>query len=407
MKQIRITPKQLHYLMEGTWNYHLSNKNDSVHNGMPYKSDSKYVMDGRDTGSFGSGTYFSTYKGISDDIDSKYGESNKNHNPNFIQIDNNVYRVDIELYKNLYRVYSEKQGNVLYTLLYNVNKFFSRITSFGKFNKKEANYRNADLYQKIVRNASALKLKCPSYLELTRMAQELGSDDRRQSFSTLFMEYNGYNGVNVSGVPQFDNTLHGSVIYDLSKVEAMIKQESPNSLLFADGSYKNTVVNKGLIPSDDYELSALNGQTTNWLSDINQLPLNRSLRLIKNYIQSDGKVLDKYEFKQLSDVLQKRYLRLLYNYYMRNGLNIKGFDKLIPLISQTDAYYWVNYFDEYNKQSVLISLLYDFENNLDWDLSDEEIKEENQQYLKKLMNYRTIDLQDFEKYYLGKMGIEI
>ena len=62
-----------------------------------------------------------------------------------------------------------------------------------------ANYNNAINYQIISRNAEALNLKCPSYYKLTRMAQEHGKDkDAIQSFSTLFMELNGYNGVNVS-----------------------------------------------------------------------------------------------------------------------------------------------------------------------------------------------------------------
>jgi len=40
----------------------------------------------------------------------------------------------------------------------------------------------------------------------------------RRSMSTRIMEYNGYNGVNTSGVPALDNTTYGSVIYDMQKI---------------------------------------------------------------------------------------------------------------------------------------------------------------------------------------------
>ena len=111
-----------------------------------------------------------------------------------------------------------------------------------------ANYNNAINYQIISRNAEALNLKCPSYYKLTRMAQEHGKDkDAIQSFSTLFMELNGYNGVNVSGVEYYDNTLHGSVIYDLSKVNTDMEEVSPKSLFtgLRDHSYDNTIASKG------------------------------------------------------------------------------------------------------------------------------------------------------------------
>ena len=398
--QTESTMTKSQVLLETTWNYHKGHS----HDGSPYYSDNKYRMDGRDTGSFGSGTYFSTYKEESPKTDEMYGDSHKNQTPEFIEIDKKIYRVDIDLYKNLYRVYSEKQGNVLYTLLHNVNKLFSRINQFGKFDAKQAYYSNADLYQKIIRNAEALKLKCPSYLELTRMAQELGKDDsKRQSLSTVFMEYNGYNGVNVSGVPNFDNTLHGSVIYDLSKVEGKIKQETPNSLLFVNGSYKTSVVPRGFLPSDDDELSALNRESLQWIRKINDMPLQKGMRLLKNYVSSGGGILDKYEMKQLSDELQKRYLKLIYKEYFNRTGSIHKFTDLLPWIEKNQAYYWVNYTDEYDKISGLVSLLSYYENyELDWGLSEEETVTELKKYFNKLMMYHNGDLTEFEKYMLQK-----
>ena len=90
-KKIYINSKQYGMLKESEWNFHFGKE----HNGKPYYSDSKYRMAGRETGHFGSGTYFSTYRDIKD-IDN-YGEFNRNQNPNFIEIKDHLYRVDFDL----------------------------------------------------------------------------------------------------------------------------------------------------------------------------------------------------------------------------------------------------------------------------------------------------------------------
>ena len=224
-RKVYINPKQYNIIKESEWNFHFGND----HSGKSYYSDNKYQMAGRETGHFGSGTYFSTYRDIND-ID-KYGELNSNQNPNFIEIKDHMYRVDFDFYKNLYRVRSKKQGDVLYTMLANLNHMANKIAYMGHFSSKDANYSNSRLYQEIKANADGLGLRCPSYYELTRMAQKLGQNDNDiRSFSTVFMEWNGYNGVNVSGVDYYDNTKHGSVIYDLSKVNADMEEVSPKNL---------------------------------------------------------------------------------------------------------------------------------------------------------------------------------
>ena len=218
-RKVYINPKQYSVLKESEWNLHYGHGGHSM---KPHMSDNKHVMVGRDTGHFGSGTYFSTYS-FSDTQSQPLRDSMNNPDPNFIQIGDNVYRVDLDLYKNLYRVRSKKQGDILYTMMKNLNMMYNKICHYmGNFEDgSHANYNNAISYQIISRNAEALNLKCPSYYKLTRMAQEHGKDkDAIQSFSTLFMELNGYNGVNVSGVEYYDNTLHGPVIYDLSKVNS-------------------------------------------------------------------------------------------------------------------------------------------------------------------------------------------
>ena len=55
----QIIKEELTKLFED-FNYHFSHGQE--HNGKPYGSENKFQMVGRDTGHFGSGTYFSTYK---------------------------------------------------------------------------------------------------------------------------------------------------------------------------------------------------------------------------------------------------------------------------------------------------------------------------------------------------------
>lgn len=401
-KRIYLTEHQYNLIKEAEFNYHINRNSDKEHSLQPYQSDNKYVMDGRGTGHFGSGTYFSTYKEEDPKIDSQYGKNNQNTDKQFIQIGDGVYRVDLELYKNLYRVENVRQADVLYSLLRYLNQMFCRICSFGKFRGKDAIYDNSDLYQRIIRNANALNLQCPSYLTLTRMMQNHGQNDEKQSFSTVFMEYNGYNGVNVSGIPMYDNTMHGSVIYDLSKLgDDTIQQVKPNSLWDVEGSYQNTTVKS---PKNgelwDNELDALNGKHTFWVDKLNDMPLNQALRLLKNYVKGNGEQLDNYYLQKMSLELRKRYLKILFK-SNKDNIEVK---KLINAIKETKSYYWVNYLDEYYEKSGLLALLHDFEFELDWDLPDEEADKERQKYLNNLMLYLNRNLASFEKKWLKKNG---
>ena len=108
-RKVYINPKQYSIIKESEWNFHFG-KN---HNLKPHYSDNKRQMGGRETGHFGSGTYFSTYPNMKD-VD-KYGKLNSNQNPNFIEIDNHIYRVDFDLYKNLYRVRSKRRTSPKWT----------------------------------------------------------------------------------------------------------------------------------------------------------------------------------------------------------------------------------------------------------------------------------------------------
>ena len=402
-RKVYINPKQYSIIKESEWNFHFGSNHDM----RPHVSDNKYQMGGRETGHFGSGTYFSTYRDIKD-ID-KYGELNSNKNPNFIEIKDHMYRVDFDFYKNLYRVRSKKQGDVLYTMLANLNHMANRIAYMGHFSSKDANYSNSRLYQEIKANADGLGLRCPSYYELTRMAQKLGQNDNDiRSFSTVFMEWNGYNGVNVSGVDYYDNTKHGSVIYDLSKVNTDMEEVSPKNLFtgFDHSSYDNTIVQDF---SDDPRIESLKGKYIGWYNKLNEMPLSDALRVLKNYTDS-GNLLDYFKVKNLKPELIKRYLRLIFVKNPRNSwgdslvdeeiVNGKHSNYFAELIDEYKAYYWVNY--ESKKGSVLVNLLNNFSRNLDWNLSNEEENVKKEEYLGILMGYMQRDLTPWEKKFIDE-----
>lgn len=398
-KKIYINSKQYGILKESEWNFHLGKE----HNGKPYYSDSKYQMAGRETGHFGSGTYFSTYRGMKDIDD--YGEFSRNQNPNFIEIKDHLYRVDFDLYKNLYRVRSKKQGDVLYTMMADLNHMYYKIANMGTFNPNTASYDNSVLYQRIKSNADGLGLRCPSYYELTRMAQR---HEGSQSFSTLFMEYNGYNGVNVSGIDGYDNTKHGSVIYDLSKVNTDMEEVSPKNLFtgFDYSSYNDTIVQDF---SDDPRIESLKGKYVNWYDKLNEMPLSDALRVLKNYTSS-GNLLGYFKVKNLKPELIKRYLKFIFVKNPRNSwgdslvdeeiVSGKHSDYFAELIDEYEAYYWVNY--ESKKGSVLVNLLNNFSRNLDWNLNNEEENVKKEEYLNKLMSYMQRDLTPWEKEFIDE-----
>ena len=275
------------------------------------------------------------------------------------------------LYKNLYRVRNRHEGRLLFALCHNMNRLFNRITSVhgGKIDP-DANYDNAGIYQEIKANADALGLDCPSYLKLTRMAQEHARSDDPQSFSTVFMEYNGFNGVNVCGIPEFDNTLHGSVIYDLSNVGGEIRHLKQNIPFHArvrdlDVAYDNM---------SDPLLTALEGEDLFWARKLTngEYDFKTSLRLLKNYTES-GNLLDAYDMERLDDRLLKRYLSIIYykGRYGRNQWSKAPVDALIErgnfydLVNKAGAWYYLRYDDT---MSVINSLLHGF----DWDATPEE-----------------------------------
>jgi hypothetical protein len=207
---ILITEGQYHRLFEGHYNYHDSHGLD-IKDVLPYggQETRQLMTPGRDTGHFGTGTYFSTYgknsvenRGYSE----KYGD-NISKETGFIKVAPGLYRISFNDYPNLYKCSTEMDAQFLFDMLHNVNNFYHELKN------KDNNVQ--EIYDKIINLAAKTKLDIPSVKQLIEMAENLDKTNDRRTLSTVVMQYNGYNGVDVSDIPKFDNTLHGSVIYDL------------------------------------------------------------------------------------------------------------------------------------------------------------------------------------------------
>ena len=343
--------KQTSKAIDEEYNYHvgnISNPNDVK----PYRSDNKYRMQGRDTGHFGSGIYFSTYQGKYDHV------APDSEKPNLIQVKDGVYRVDFDLYKNLYRVSSERQGDMLFNTLKNVNHIYYKV-EYGNFDC-------AREYSIISRNSDALGLNCPSYRELLKMARDhVANKSDIRSFSTVFMEYNGFNGVNVSGISKYDNTLHGSVIYDISKVDR-------DSIRKVNVKYNKIPFMDSSVASDDemndVAYDALTDKSFLSLSKLSKLPENEAMRVLKNYprVPDNLKSMPYY----FSDKFIDRYLRILFSKIERG--TAKGAEFLAlqgenaHFLYDRKAYYYANimpFYDNSPYGSLLLRFVMDAINN--------------------------------------------
>lgn len=362
---------------ETEYNYHIGDIKD-VSKVRPYLSDNKRLMRGRDTGHFGSGLYFSTYNGKY----SSYGEGN--NDKHLVNISGNIYRVDFGIYKNLYKVDNSRQGDMLFNMMHKLNTLYYKVFD-GDYNCRLE-------YMVIKRNSSALGLHCPTYIDLLRMAQLLSKNDGDiRSFSTLYMEYNGYNGVNVSGVSKYDNTLHGSVIYDLSKV--------------SKGSIERIGINNSMVPHvdasvsssnelDDIEYDILRGKGSILVSSMGHLSSSNVMKLLKSssYIVDDIWNIRKY----YGDLFFERYLRIIYNKCLRGEiLNISKLyeSRLIKVIYEAHAWYFIN-LPPIEQRSIHGSILLS--------LIDYSISYDDGDTIKEILSYLDRDLTIFEEGILRK-----
>lgn len=189
-------------------------------------TDSLFRMDGRGTGHFGSGVYLATYRG--EDINKeRYYHNIFPNEPPYKKVSNGLYLFDLDRY-NLYKPVNSEHADMLFELLKDINALFYTYYNYD--------FKINDLIKKRFLSAKAkanlLDLTIDfSFLKFAKRYGEYYEKYRfnspknyvNPSLSTLFMEMNGYNGVNVSSIESYDNTLHGSVIYDIEKYDTEIK----------------------------------------------------------------------------------------------------------------------------------------------------------------------------------------
>ena len=374
---INIIQEEIDNLTEANYNYH--NGHGVLNNPIPYGSDNIIMMQGRDTGHFGSGLYFSTYN--CDDrrnYDAEYGESGRNSDirRTLINVNSNddkgIYRVDFDLYQNLYKVNSSEQAKYLFHCLRSLNNLFYGIYHYNNGNTKKL----SDAYLKIKYSMNNIGLKLPEYREFIRLFNKAGDDytmvrnreiDREkmpESYATLatrIMEYNGFNGVNVSGIYGYDNTKHGSVIYDLNKLSTEPKKININTACRLD--LKNDVVGAW----DDLKTRILRGESIQTkFNEINSLPEDQQFKLLRrnytyigNFIDDFNKYARDIYFKTLPNKIKNNLMVGLPELYdikaiINNNIKIL-FDPTIKINDKTilnyvfDKFMWGLSDDDINK----------------------------------------------------------
>lgn len=273
-----INKKNKNVMTESQYNYHIGDIEDT-NNVKPYMSDNKYRMTGRDTGHFGSGLYFSTYKCY----DNKEFDDKNINNQELIKIKDKVYRTDFDIYKNLYKVTSKKHGDILFQSLKQINQLYQQILDYFNHNIK-LSHNFSEIYVITKNNFKYLNLNMPKYADFIKMCINQTKNQDLRSMSTVIMEYNNYNGVNVSGIYFYDNTLHGSVIYDMSKVSDNIKPVDTNILNICDIDKSNTNnYVAGTITDFTKKLLMDKNSIEIYTDEFNQMPYNEQLYAINKY----------------------------------------------------------------------------------------------------------------------------
>jgi hypothetical protein len=225
--KILITEKQINKVLkslinEDDYSLHLgdlSNANKPYGGG----TDNIYTMRGRSTGHFGSGTYLSTYKNEDNELYNKYIEGSKYYYRHITKVDNGIYVIDLDKY-NLYKPGNSKNAKFLFQTLRLINSLFNVLWNENYLKNGNIDNNSKILLRKIINNLNYLNLKLPPlkvFLNSIKTLIAIAENDdesRLPTLGTILMEYNGFNGVNVNNIEGWDNTKHGSVIYDLSKV---------------------------------------------------------------------------------------------------------------------------------------------------------------------------------------------
>ena len=279
-----------------------------------YYSDNIVHMDNRGTGHFGSGAYFSSYKSEDPEIFERILQSKElpSQSKPIVEVIGGAYMTDLSLY-NLYKPQNKNHAELLFDTLKKINNLAS-IHDKTKINLSD--FHTKKLILEISDNLKRLDLKAPSLKEFVKLFDsirekyESGTLDHYGSLSTRFMEYNGYNGVNVNHIPGYDNTLHGSVIYDFEKTISNPTDKFNTYKDDLDSSMNPQFQFKNIIKSLE------NGVTPNELRFLPLEKLNLIFNLLKVYIP-----LNNFKYR-LSEELYNHVYYVLYPAYIKRILNI-------------------------------------------------------------------------------------
>jgi hypothetical protein len=288
-------------------------------------TDALVMMKGRGTGHFGSGTYLSTYKQISDfNVDSSEVKDilTKNYGKPLIKVDGGTYAIDLDRY-NLYKPKNEKHAEILFELLKNINDlFFSVESDTNSVLKKGYLTDILDSCKKLNLKFTKEFVKKVKYEVLPNYSKNRrGGEDLKYiaSISTMFMEDNGWNGVNVNNIPMFDNTRHGSVIYDMKSVVDVPKQTSP---YYADIFSNNTETLKDIIKTiNKYSFYIPN------ITQLSNSEINRLLKLIQYDKLSFYDYVSDFEYQRENYKIDSSQIEHIKNIYPKIIYNkIKDLD---------------------------------------------------------------------------------
>lgn len=313
-----------------------------MNNPEPYHSEGrvqKWEGAGHETGSFGSGTYFTSIDprdgNLSDD-DKRLARGSYGVEGRFIRLkgDNGeggwrnrsgLYRVDTSFYSNLYQLKSEKEGDLLKALMNGINGYVSYCDELNYDDGSGRDYKyiymreRQNRYLKLTNLAKTLGLNFPwNYREFYKFAQEYKANTNiRQTPATIFMEKNGYNGVDATYGGKYDSYWEGSVIYDLNKVKGEIKPVKNPRDEFKLHNYDKSF-------SRDMYTDILNGRSDPQYFKDGEYggeadDSSKILAALKRYPM----VLSANKFWALPEDIKGKYLRILLTNIQRGFINIK------------------------------------------------------------------------------------
>ena len=278
----------------------------------PYRSEArwqKFDGSGHETGSFGSGMYFTDAHPFDDRFHDMYDkisgrECEKPGSRRFVKIDDALYSVDTEFYKNLYVVKSQNEAAMLVNLLEAVNSFFRTFQWGWEKETKRRQFR----WLQINNIAQKLGLRVPwTYREMCEFAQKYVSDESiRQTPSTIFMELNGFNGVDASRGGKYNSYWQGSVIYDLSKVEQhMTPVLGPrNEWQLAHG---------GIVYRNMYDdIVDQESNPTYYTKDDDTIKPKEDPQKLLQALKRYPYILPKFRYSGMPDDVRSKYLDILY-----------------------------------------------------------------------------------------------